>query len=110
MIRRIATIYGGRSGTLGSLRLMRGVLAHLAATGALAVGDDMIQSVAGGGLLSRISRRFGEGVVNGALTARVGVAAMDVCRPLPFRALPRPKTTNLVSRGLAGLFADGKDA
>ena len=109
MIRRIAAIYGGRSGTLGSLRLMRGVFTHLAATGALAVGDDMIQSVAGGGILSRISRRFGEGVVNGALTARVGVAAMDVCRPLPFRALPRPKTTNLVSRGLAGLFADDRD-
>jgi putative membrane protein len=110
MIRRIAAIYGGRSGTLGSLRLMRGVFTHLAATGALAVGDDMIHSVAGGGILSRISRRFGEGVVNGALTARVGVAAMDVCRPLPFRALPRPKTTNLVSRGLAGLFADNKDS
>ena len=106
MIRRIAAIYGGRSGTLGSLRLMRGVFTHLAATGALAVGDDMIHSVAGGGLLSRISRRFGEGVVNGALTARVGVAAMDVCRPLPFRALPRPRTTNLVSRSLAGLFAE----
>jgi putative membrane protein len=106
MIRRIAAIYGGRSGTLGSLRLMRGVFTHLAATGALAVGDDMIHSVAGGGILSRVSRRFGEGVVNGALTARVGVAAMEVCRPLPFRALPRPKTTNLISRGLAGLFAD----
>lgn len=110
MIRRIAAIYGGRSGTLGSLRLMRGVFTHLAATGALAVGDDMIHSVAGGGILSRISRRFGEGVVNGALTARVGVAAMDVCRPLPFRALPRPKTTNLVSRGLAGLFTDSKES
>ncbi|PZR00574.1 MAG: TIGR01620 family protein [Cereibacter sphaeroides] len=106
MIRRIAAIYGGRSGTLGSLRLMRGVFAHLAATGALAVGDDMIHSVAGGSVLSRISRRFGEGVVNGALTARVGVAAIDVCRPLPFRTLPRPKTSNLVSRALAGLFAD----
>jgi putative membrane protein len=110
MIRRVAAIYGGRSGTLGSLRLMRGVFTHLAATGALAVGDDMIHSVAGGGIVSRISRRFGEGVVNGALTARVGVAAMDVCRPLPFRALPRPKTTNLVSRGLAGLFTDSKES
>jgi putative membrane protein len=106
MIGRIAAIYGGRSGTLGSLRLLRGVLGHLAATGALAVGDDMIHSVAGGGVLSRISRRFGEGVVNGALTARVGIAAMDVCRPLPFRALPRPRTSNLVSRGLAGLFSE----
>ncbi len=109
MIRRLAALYGGRSGTLGSLRLMRGVIGHLAATGALAVGDDMIHSVAGGGLLSRISRRFGEGVVNGALTARVGVAAMEVCRPLPFRALPRPRTSNLVTRALAGLFDRDKE-
>ena len=66
------------------------------ATGALALGDDMIGSVAGGGVLSQMSRRFGEGVVNGALTARVGVAAMEVCRPLPFRSVPRPSVTGLV--------------
>ncbi len=107
MIRRIAEIYGGRSGTLGSWRLTRTVLTHLAATGALAVGDDLIHSVAGGGLLSKLSRRFGEGVVNGALTARVGVAAMEVCRPLTFRAAPRPKVSNLVQRALTGLF--GRD-
>ncbi|MEI4484649.1 TIGR01620 family protein [Frigidibacter sp. MR17.14] len=110
MIRRIAEIYGGRAGTLGSLRLMRAVFTHLVATGAVAVGDDVIHTVAGGGLLAKLSRRFGEGIVNGALTARVGVAAMDVCRPLPFRALPRPKVSNLIGRGLAGLFPTGKDA
>ena len=80
-------------------------MVHLVATGAVAAGDDLIHSVAGGGLLSKLSRRFGEGVINGALTARVGVAAMEVCRPLHFRALPRPKITNLLSRGLKGLFA-----
>lgn len=105
MLRRIAQIYGGRAGTFGSLRLMRQVMIHLVATGAVAVGDDLIHSVAGGGLLSKLSRRFGEGVINGALTARVGLAAMEVCRPLPFIALPRPKVTNLVTRGLSGLFA-----
>ena len=104
MIRRIAEIYGGRAGAFGSWRLMRTVLAHLVATGAVAVGDDVIHSVAGGGLLSKLSRRFGEGVINGALTARVGIAAMEVCRPLPFARLPRPRVTNLVSRALAGLF------
>ncbi|WP_284163619.1 TIGR01620 family protein [Frigidibacter sp. SD6-1] len=104
MVRRIAAIYGGRSGAFGSWRLMRRVAVHLVATGAVAVGDDLIHSVAGGGLLSKLSRRFGEGVINGALTARVGVAAMEVCRPLPFAALPRPKVTNLLTRGLAGLF------
>ncbi len=107
MIRRIAEIYGGRAGTFGSWRLMRRVFGHLIATGAVALTDDLLGSIAGGGMLSKLSRRFGEGVVNGALTARVGVAAMEVCRPMPFVALPKPKVTNLVSRALSGLF--GKD-
>ncbi len=104
MIRRIAEIYGGRAGLMGSWRLTRAVMSHLVATGAVAVGDDMIGSVAGGSVLSKISRRFGEGVVNGALTARVGVAAMDVCRPLPFAAAPRPSVSAMVGRALKGLF------
>jgi len=108
MIRRIAEIYGGRAGTLGSWRLTRTVLTHLVATGAVAVGDDLISSVAGGGVLSKISRRFGEGVINGALTARVGIAAIEVCRPLPFTRLKRPAVTSLVQRALTGLFGQGK--
>jgi putative membrane protein len=104
MIRRIALVYGGRGGTLGSWRLARSVLTHLAATGAVAVGDDMIQSVAGGGVLARVSRRFGEGIVNGALTARVGLAAMEVCRPLPFAHERPPRVTAVIQRALTGLF------
>ncbi len=107
MIRRIATIYAGRSGLLGSWRLLRAVASHLVATGAVAVGDDMISSVAGGGALSKISRRFGEGVINGALTARVGIAAIEVCRPMPFRALKKPRVTSLIKRALTGLFSSG---
>ena len=107
MIRRVAEIYGGRSGSLGSWRLLRRVFLSLVATGAVALTDDLIGSFAGGGLLSKISRRFGEGVVNGALTARVGLAAMDICRPLPFVALERPGVSATVSRALAGLF--GRD-
>ncbi|MEO0999642.1 MAG: TIGR01620 family protein, partial [Pseudomonadota bacterium] len=104
MIRRVAEIYGGRAGTLGSWRLLRAVAAHLLATGAVAMGDDLIESVAGGGIVSTLSRRFGEGVVNGALTARVGVAAIEVCRPMPFVAAERPAVTSLTRRALAGLF------
>ncbi|MFN6979930.1 MAG: TIGR01620 family protein [Gemmobacter sp.] len=107
MIRRIAEVYGGRAGTFGSWRLLRRVFGHLAATGALAVGDDLISSVAGGGVVSRLSRRFGEGVMNGALTARVGVAAMEVCRPLPFRSAARPRIPALLGRALTGLFGTG---
>lgn len=107
MIRQIAQIYGGRSGSIGSWRLLRRVFSSLIATGAVALTDDLIGSVAGGGVLSKLSRRFGEGVVNGALTARVGVAAIDLCRPLPFVALERPGVSSLVSRALAGLVSRG---
>lgn len=104
MVRRIAEVYGGRSGTLGSWRLMRAVATHLIATGAVGVADDMIGSVAGGGLAAKLSRRFGEGVINGALTARVGVAAMDVCRPMPFEAVKKPGVTAIVKSALTGMF------
>lgn len=104
MIRRIAEVYGGRSGALGNWRLTRTVFTHLVATGAVAVGDDLIGTLAGGGVMAKISRRFGEGVINGALTARVGVAAIEVCRPLPFISTKRPSVTGLVKRALAGLF------
>ncbi|MDM7933067.1 YcjF family protein [Tabrizicola sp.] len=107
MIRQIAQIYGGRSGSFGSWRLLRRVFASLVATGAVALTDDLIGSVAGGGVLSKLSRRFGEGVVNGALTARIGVAAIELCRPLPFVAQDRPGVSGLVSRALAGLVSRG---
>ena len=104
MIRRIAEIYGGRSGFFGSWRLTRAVLSHLVATGAVAVGDDMLEPILGGSLLGKLSRRFGEGMVNGALTARVGVAAMEVCRPLAFSAGKRPSVRGIIGRALGGLF------
>ena len=108
LIRRLSQIYGGRSGSLGSLALMRRVAGALLGAGAMALADDLVGSVAGGGILGKISRRFGEGVVNGALTARVGIAAMELSRPLPFVAQPKPNTGATVSRALAGMFGKGE--
>lgn len=104
MIRRLSQTYGGRSSTLGNLALLRRVFAALLGAGAMALADDLIGSFTSGGLLGKLSRRFGEGVVNGALTARVGLAAMEACRPLPFRALEKPGTTATISRALAGFL------
>ena len=109
MIRRIAEVYGGRSGTLGSWRLTRAVLSHMVATGAVAVGDDLLEPILGGSILGKLSRRFGEGLVNGALTARVGVAAMEVCRPMGFVAEKRPKVRDIIKRSLGGLFGQRAD-
>jgi putative membrane protein len=66
------------------------VIAHLAVTGSIAAGDSLVQQILGHGIASKLSARLGEGVVNGLMTARIGIAAMDLLRPLPFKALRRP--------------------
>ena len=97
LVRAMAELYGGRPGTIGMLRLLRDVVAHLAVTGSIAVGDGLAQQILGHGLASRLSARLGEGVINGLMTARIGIAAMDLCRPLPFRATKRPGIGDFIS-------------
>jgi putative membrane protein len=90
LMRRIAEIYGGRPGFLGAIKLARSVGSHLAITGGMAVGDSLVQQILGHGIAAKLSARLGEGVLNGLLTARVGLSAMAVCRPMPFGAERAP--------------------
>lgn len=90
LMRRISEIYGGRPGLLGFFKLARSVGAHLAITGTVAVGDTLLQQVLGHGIAARLSAKLGEGVLNGLLTARVGLSAMAVCRPTPFVTEKQP--------------------
>jgi putative membrane protein len=101
MLREIAALYGGRPGTLGTFKLARMVISHLAVTGGLALTDNLVQHVIGRGLLGRLSARFGEGAVNGILTARIGLAALDLCRPLPFLTRAKPSLSVFVRQLLS---------
>jgi len=102
MLRKLATLYGARPGTLALLKLARMVVSHIVLTGGIALGDDVIQQVVGHGLTARLSTRLSEGVFNGALTTRIGIAAIDVCRPLPYIEAKRPRFRTLVAE-VAGI-------
>jgi putative membrane protein len=95
LVRQLAVLYGARPGTLGVLKLLRQVLSHLAVTGGIGLSDSLVQQVIGHGLATRLSARLGEGMVNGLLTARLGLLTIEQVRPLPFQELPRPALSDL---------------
>jgi putative membrane protein len=109
MLRELATLYGGRPSTFATLKLARMVIAHLAIAGGLALSDNFIHLFVGKGLLGRLSARFGEGAVNGILTSRIGLAACDVCRPIPKETSKREKLGSLLKE-LVNFNALEKDA
>lgn len=96
LLRQLAALYGGRPGILGSLRLARLVVSHIVGTGGVALTDDLLGQFFGQDILRRLSRRLGEGAFNGALTVRLGAAALDVIRPLPFIEAPPIRARDIV--------------
>lgn len=108
LIRQLAMLYAGRPGTLGFLRLARAAFTHLAVTGGMAASDSLVQQILGHGLAARLSARLGEGVINGLLTARVGIAAIEVCRPLPFVNGKPPRLADVMAE-LRRIGSEQKD-
>lgn len=108
MVRQLAVLYGGRPGALGMLRLIRQVVSHLAVTGGVGVADGVVQQVVGHGIAARLSARLGEGMINGLLTARLGLMAIDLVRPLPFHELPRPALNDLAGTLMRAAQGDGE--
>ncbi|MGD9806175.1 MAG: YcjF family protein [Hyphomicrobiaceae bacterium] len=112
LLRSLATLYGGQPGFLGTTRLARMVFTHIVATGGVALTDDLLGQFLGQDLVRRLSRRLGESIFNAALTARIGAAAIEVIRPLPYLEAPRIRARDFISeiaRWSRGGTAKGKD-
>lgn len=84
MLRAIARLYGVRPGAATSLSLVRRTLRNVIAAGVGELLSDALVETAGASLLRVLSARAGQGAVNGLLAARLGLAAVQLCRPLPF--------------------------
>jgi len=108
MMRRIATCYGGRPGFAALFNLFWRVFGHVIATGGLAMTDDLFGQFVGQGIAKRLSARAGQGMFNGGLTARLGIAAIEISRPLPFIEAKRPRFRDLALEVGKGLTGGGK--
>ena len=85
MIEDITQCYGIRLGALSRMRLLRGVLHNMLYAGVSEAAVDMGMDLLGLELAGRLSARAGQGVGAGLLTARLGLQAMDLCRPVPWQ-------------------------
>ena len=102
MLRKLMGLYGGKPAFFAALKLVRMVATHLAVTGGLAVSDTILQQFLGKGLAGTLSRKVGEGTVNGIMATRIGIAAIDLCRPLPFSSCERPNLKAFLGELLGG--------
>jgi putative membrane protein len=100
MLRTLAGVYGGRPGFIAVMRLMRLIAGHLALTGGIAFTDDILGQFVGHGMTSRVSKRLGEGLINGGFTIRIGIAAIEVLRPLPYIEARQPRLREFVTEFL----------
>ena len=91
LINRIASLYGIELGYYSRLRLFKLVLLNIAFAGASErvreVGMDWMSQ----DLAARLSARAAQGIGAGLFTARLGIKAMEVCRPLPWIDGDKPR-------------------
>ncbi len=91
MVREIAALYGARPGMAGTLRLLREIAASLLYSGV----SEMLADIGAGSLAPLVSRRLAQGFGAGLFTARVGVRAMALCRPVPFAPGEAPRVRDI---------------
>lgn len=81
---RIAAIYGIELGYYSRIRLFRMVLINIAFAGASELIREVGMDWLSQDITARLSTRAAQGIGAGLLTARLGIKAMELCRPLPW--------------------------
>ncbi|MGM3176272.1 YcjF family protein [Dickeya lacustris] len=84
LVNRIAQLYGIELGYFSRLTLFRLVLLNVAFAGASELVREIGMDWMSQDLAARLSARAAQGLGTGLLTARLGIRAMELCRPLPW--------------------------
>lgn len=91
LVNKITAIYGMELGYFSRLKLFKMVLTNMVFAGATEIATDVGMDFFSQNLTARLSLRAAQGIGVGLLTARLGVKAMEFCRPIAFQANEKPK-------------------
>lgn len=105
MLREIAVIYGLAPGLLQQWTLLRRVLWIAATSGMAAQAGDMAVQSLGGGLVGRLSANAADALYTSLRTARLGLYAMETCRPVPLLPEERRGMWTLLRKGAVSVLA-----
>ena len=97
MINEIAQVYGCRPSLMSRYSQFRKVAYHLAFIGGTEVVIDYLSESTLTTITSIASARITQGIGAGVYTARIGMAAMELSRPIEFTDLNRPKLKSFLS-------------
>ncbi|NBI13039.1 TIGR01620 family protein [[Haemophilus] felis] len=103
LLNQIAHIYQVELGYWSRLRLFRMVLINLAFAGASEVVQEMSFDWLSQDLTAKLSARVAQGMGAGLLTARLGLRAMEFCRPIVFSADEKPRLSHIQQHLLSSL-------
>jgi len=85
MLDEIAHLYGLRLGYWSRIKLIKQVFVNMVYAGATELIADVGADLIGADLLGKLSARLAQGLGAGMLTARLGLKAISLCRPIPFK-------------------------
>ncbi|MBE0404225.1 YcjF family protein [Halomonas citrativorans] len=95
MVDRLCRLYGLELGYASRLRLFRNVLRNMAFAGVSELAADASMDMLSLHLAGRISTRASQGLATGLLSARLGLRAQRLCRPVAFIPEEQPRMADL---------------
>ncbi|QLB12824.1 putative membrane protein [Bisgaardia hudsonensis] len=95
LINQLAKIYGIELGYVSRLRLLKMVFLNMAFAGATEIVQDIGMDWLSQDITAKVSSRIAQGIGVGLLTARLGIKAMEFCRPIVFEKNEKPRLSHI---------------
>ena len=106
MVRQIAACYGHRPNALATVHLLRRLIVDAGRVGAVDLAGAALTQHFGGAIAERVAAGAAESLYATQRMARLGLATMALCRPVPFRPDEVP---GVMSSLVGNLFARRSD-
>ena len=95
MLRDIASVYQIRLGYWGQIRLIRQILRDMVFAGTTELATELGTDWFSSELTSKLSAKLAQGLGSGLLSARLGINAIQLCRPMTLLAGEKPKLSQI---------------